>query len=86
MFLSNGLNQFIQLNDIVSVLSHFGLDSTQAATAYILDQDNFQITAELFPIIIRQFQNPAVHIRIIFNFHENTAFDLVSLYSKFILK
>lgn len=65
-------------NKSTSVLDYFGLDPIQCANTYLFDQDNFPISPELYSIIMPQFTNPTVYIKLVFNLHEDTGFDLVS--------
>lgn len=70
------------LNHIIFlVLNCFDLDPTQAASSFIFDQDNFIISPEVFPVVIREFLNPAVSLKIVFSLNENSGFDMVSLNS-----
>lgn len=70
----------IQLISIffIKVLAAFDIDSTQAGSAYLFDQDNFQIPSDLFPVVIPHFMQPSVYVRIVFSLHEDTGFDLVN--------
>lgn len=63
------------------VLSTFDLDPTQAAFSFLFDQDNFPIPVDLFAVVAPKFTNPSVHLKIVFQFHENSALDLVKFYS-----
>lgn len=59
------------------MLKTFDFDETQAATAFLYDQDNFRIPSNLFPVVIEKFVNPSVYIKIVFNVHEHTGVDMV---------
>lgn len=61
----------------------FNIDPTQETTAFIYDQDNLEISIDIFPIVIRQLLNPAVFIRIVFNGTNVTSFDLVGVKFEF---
>lgn len=67
------------ISPFFEVLETLGLDPTQAASSYLFDQDNFQIPVDLFPVVIPHFLSASVYLKIIFNLHENSGFDMVNL-------